>query len=80
MKTLILTLILAVPDSEVNVLTLLVLPNVASRDLNKEETRNSHYTNESILHALHYRLKSVARIVIRNEVNSVVNFFKLQKK
>lgn len=62
MKTLILTLILAVPDSEVNVLTL--LPNVASRDLNKEETRNSHYTNESILHALHYRLKSVARIVI----------------
>lgn len=78
MKTLILTLILAVPDSEVNVLTL--LPNVASRDLNKEETRNSHYTNESILHALHYRLKSVARIVIRNEVNSVVNFFKLQKK
>lgn len=79
MKTLILTLlILAVPDSEVNVLTL--LPNVASRDLNKEETRNSHYTNETILHALHYRLKSVARIVIRNEVKSVVNFFKLQKK
>lgn len=80
MKTLILTLlILAVPDSEVNVLTL--LPNVASKDLNKEETRNSHYTNETILHALHYRLKSVAaRIVIRNEVNSVVIFFKLQKK